>query len=105
MNVRNKRLLIEAKKDLELAVMKALSQSQLRPSELNELLAISQSDLIRDHGCDLFMAEQVVNHAKLEQLRLRAQNQFTPNDDTMSLYPDKPYTRTSPISESRRRRK
>ena len=55
---------------------------------------------MRDHGCDLYMSEMIKQHAKLEQYRLRAQNQNTPDDGTSDLYPDKPYTRTNPISES-----
>ena len=100
MRTKKQRLLSEATKDLELAVIKALCQAPLRPAELNELLAVSQSDLIRDYGCDLYMAEQVVNHVKYEQNRMRAQNLFTPDDETAGMYPEKPYTRTSPISES-----
>tara|TARA_Y100000034_G_C6904963_1_gene419633 strand:+ start:2761 stop:3225 length:465 start_codon:yes stop_codon:yes gene_type:complete len=100
MRNKNQRPLLESKRDLELAVTKALCQADLRPSELNELLAINQSDLMRDYGCDLYMAEQVINHAKYEQFRLRAQDQYTPSDDTGALWPEKPYTRTSPINES-----
>jgi len=55
---------------------------------------------MRDHGCDLYMAERVVCHAKHEQYRLRAQNLYTPSDETAGNYPEKPYTRTSPINES-----
>tara|TARA_Y100001970_G_scaffold25068_1_gene29927 strand:+ start:1040 stop:1633 length:594 start_codon:yes stop_codon:yes gene_type:complete len=95
-----KNILLEAKADLELGVVKALSFSPLRPEELHELLAITEADLMRDHGCDLYMAEQVKQHAKKEQYRLRAQNQFAPTEDTQDLYPKKPYTRTSPINET-----
>ena len=94
------RLLTEAKKDLDLAIVKCLSQAPLRPAELSELLAISESDLIRDHDLDLYMVEQVKQHTKREQFRLRAQNQYTPSDETENLYPDRPYTRTSPVNES-----
>jgi len=97
---KSRRLLSEAKKDLELAVVKALCQAPLRPVELNELLAINTADLMRDHGCDLFMAEQVATHIKSEQYRLRAQNLYTPDEETAGLYPEGPYTRTSPINES-----
>lgn len=99
MHNKNRRILSEAKKDLELAVFKALVQAPLRPTELSELLVINKSDLMRDYGCDLYMAEQVVNHIKFEQNRLRAQNLYTPDDETVGLYPAQPYTRTSPISE------
>ena len=93
-------LLTEAKIDLELGVAKALCQAPLRPSELTELLFVSVADLMRDHDCDLYMSEMIKQHAKLEQYRLRAQNQYIPSDGTEGLYPEKPYTRTSPISEA-----
>tara|TARA_R100000008_G_scaffold34532_1_gene19547 strand:- start:2710 stop:3303 length:594 start_codon:yes stop_codon:yes gene_type:complete len=95
-----KSLLLEAKKDLELGVVKALCHAKLRPTELSELLVVSEADLMRDHGCDLYMAEKVKQHAKQEQYRLRAQNQYTPADETGGLYPLKPYTRTNPINET-----
>ena len=100
MRNKNRRLLSEAKKDLDLAVVKALCGAPLRPSELTELLAVNQSDLVRDHGCDLYMAEQVVNHIKFEQSRMRSQNLYTRDSEMADLYPEKPYTRTSPINES-----
>ena len=100
MSKSNRKLLNEAKKDLELAVVKALSGAPLRRVELNELLAITQSDLIRDYGCDLYMAEQVKQHVKREHYRMRAQNLLTPADELSDLYPGKPYTRTSPLNES-----
>lgn len=95
-----RRLLSEAKKDLELAVTKALCNAPLRRVELNELLAITQSDLMRDYGCDLYMAERVKQHTKSEQYRMRAQDLQTPSEDLADLYPEKPYTRTSPMNES-----
>ena len=100
MHTNNRRLLSEAKKDLELAVVKSLCRAPLRPVELHELLSVTESDLIRDYGCDLYMAETVKQHAKQEQFRLRSQNQSTPHEDLADLYPDKPYTRTSPLNES-----
>ena len=94
------RLLSEAKKDLELAVVKALCDAPLRREELDELMAITQSDLIRDHGCDLYMAERVTQHAKQELYRMRAQNLQTPEEELSDLYPAHPYTRTSPLNEA-----
>ena len=99
MHTNNRRFLAEAKKDLELAVIKSLCRAPLSPDELHELLSVAESDLIRDYGCDLYMAETVKQHAKQEQFRLRSQNQNTPHEDLTDLYPDKPYTRTSPINE------
>lgn len=100
MNKSRQRILSEAKKDLELAVVKSLCGAPLRRVELNELQAITQSDLMRDHGCDLYMAEKVKQHAKGEQYRMRAQNLQTPAEELADLYPEKPYTRTSPLNES-----
>jgi hypothetical protein len=96
-----RRLLSEAKKNLELAVIKCLTDGRLSPQELYEVNAVTQADLIRAHGCDLYMAEKVKQHAKQEQYRLRAQNQFTKIDGMQdSGYPKKPYTRSAPIAES-----
>jgi len=100
MNKKNRSLLSEAKRDLTLAIVKSLSQSPLSPMELDEVLAVTEADLLRDHELDLFMAQQVKWHAKHEQYRLRAQNLYTPQDSTENLYPDKPYTRTNPINEN-----
>ena len=100
MHTNNRRLLSEAKKDLELAVVKSLCGAPLRPVELHELLSVDESDLMRDYGCDLYMAETVKQHVKQEQFRLRSQNHNTPHEDLSGLYPDKPYTRTSPLNES-----
>lgn len=90
----------EAKKDVELAVVKALSYAPLTADELHELLELEESDLMINHGCDLYMAEQVIQHIKLERNRLRAQNLFTPDEETTDLYPEQPYTRTSPMDEA-----
>ena len=76
-----KQLLSEAKADLELAVTKSLCQAPLRPQELEELLAITEADLMREFDCDLYMAEKVKSHTKSEQYRLRAQNQYTPSEE------------------------
>lgn len=94
-----KQLLSEAKSDLELAVTKSLCQAPLRPQELEELLAITEADLMREFGCDLYMAEKIKSHTKSEQYRLRAQNHYTPEEDISALYPEKPYTRSFPINE------
>ncbi len=99
MKNRNREILSEAKRDLDLAVVKALSNARLSRAELDELLAVTQSTLILDHECDLYMAEKVKQHAKEEQFRMRSQNSYTPAEETGGLYPSKPYTRTSPLRE------
>jgi hypothetical protein len=100
-----RRLIREGKAELELAVTKCLTGAKLTPVELTEVCAVGESDLMRDYGCDLYMAETVKLHAKKEMLRLRAQNQFTKMDGLWNDngYPTKPYTRTEYIKESRRR--
>jgi len=102
-----RRLIREGKAELELAVTKCLTGAKLTPSELNEVCAVGESDLMRDYGCDLYMAETVKLHAKKEMLRLRAQNQYTKIDGLWNDngYPTKPYTRTEYVKESRRRLK
>ena len=100
MRAKNRKILSEAKKDVELAVVKALSQAPLTVEELLELLELEESDLMINHGCDLYMAEQVIQHIKYEQNRLRAQNLYTPDEETENLYPEQPYTRTSPMNEA-----
>lgn len=100
-----RRILREGKAELELAVTKCLTGAKLTPSELNEVCAVGESDLMRDYGCDLYMAETVKLHAKKEMMRLRAQNQYTRMDGLWNDtgYPNKPYSRTEYIKESRRR--
>lgn len=99
-----RRLLSEAKKDLELAVVKCLTGGSLTPKELYQVDIVTEADLIRFHGCDLYMAEKIKQHAKQEKYRLRSQNIFTKIDGLQGNgYPKKPYARTAPISESRLR--
>ena len=100
-----RRILREGKAELELAVTKCLTGAKLTPSELNEVCAVGESDLMRDYGCDLYMAETVKLHAKKEMMRLRAQNQYTRMDGLSNDngYPTKPFSRTEYIKESRRR--
>lgn len=98
-----RKLIKEAKADLQLAVTKCLTGAKLTPTELAEVSTASQSDLMRDYDCDLFMADTIKMHVKNELYRLRAQNQFTkidglPND---TGYPSKPLTRTDYVKESR----
>ena len=91
------------KADIDLAVTKCLSKSPLRPEELRGLMEVSQAELISDYNLDLYMVEQVKLHTMHEQNRLRAQNMFTRSEETEGLYPNIPYTRTSPIKESKNR--
>lgn len=90
---------------IDLAITKCLTRSPLRPEELRGLLEVTQSELLKSYGLDLYMAEQVKLHTLHEQNRLRAQNLFARSEETSGLYPEVPYTRTSPMKESRLRTK
>jgi len=96
-----KSLLKESKKDCQLAVLKCLTGAQLSDIELKEVHNITYDDLMSDHGCDLYMAEQVKLHAKKENHRQRAQNLYTRPEKYETLYPTKPQTRSAPIAESK----
>lgn len=102
-----RKLLREGKAELELAVTKCLTGAKLTPAEVNEVCALGESDLMRDFGCDIYMAETVKLHSKYEMFRLRAQNQFTKIDGLMNDtgYPTKPYSKTAYIKESKLRLK
>jgi hypothetical protein len=92
-----KRRLSEAMKDLELAVVKSLSRSPLSPEEVNELRDLTTNDLMSEHGLDYLMAGKVSNHVKHEMLRLQAQSQQTPLDDTDFSFTS--LTRSNPITQ------
>lgn len=100
-----RRVISESKKNLHFAIVKCLTGAKLNPNELHEICATTQADLMRDHGCDMYMAEQIMLHAKKELFRLRAQNLYTrfESEDFDGGYPKKPYTRTAYIKESRKR--
>jgi hypothetical protein len=92
-----RRRLNESMTDLELAVAKSLSRSPLSPAEVNELRDLSTNDLMSEFGLDYLMAGEVSNHVKHEMLRLQAQNQQTPLDDTDFSFTS--LTRSNPISQ------
>jgi len=98
-----KTVINESKKSVDLALAKCFSSERLSIEEIRDLQKLSQSDLIVDYECDLYFVEKVKTHLKNELYRLRAQNQQTPIDKLKKdelLYPDIPYTRTSPLSEA-----
>lgn len=99
-----KKILSESKADAQLAIVKCLTGGKLTPAEVNEVCALTQAELMKDYGCDLYMAETVKLYSKRELFRLRSQNQFTKLDGLWNGtgYPTKPYTRTANIKESRR---
>ena len=97
-----------AKIDQQVAVVKSLIGDQLNPKQLEELMALSDVDLMIEHGLTDSEAEKVLTHAKREMYRMRAQGYsfgtMEPEDRAKVSYPVPP-TRTSPIYESRKRRK
>ena len=90
MNKKTSKLLSEAKSDLELAIVKSLCKAPLNPTELDEVLSITEADLLKDHDLDLYMTQQIKYHAKNEQFRLRAQNLYTPIEGAEDFYPENP---------------
>ncbi len=97
-----KKMLLEARADLESGIAKSLGRGRLNQAELSELEKVTVNDLMVDHGLDGFMAEKVMLHAQSEKYRLTYQDQYVTShvDDEFS----KPgtLTRSHPISESRR---
>ena len=92
-----KRRLFEAKEDTELAVIKSLARSPLSPEEVTELRDLSTNELMSEFSLDYLMAGNVIDHVKHEMLRLQAQNQQTPLDDTDFSFTS--LTRSSPITQ------
>ena len=73
-----------AKVDLELAVVKALTQAQLRPVECHELQSVGASHLITEMGLDYRQMEQVMNWCRHEEYRMRAQDKYIKYGDEYS---------------------
>ena len=62
-----------AKIDQQVAVVKSLVGDQLNPKQLEELMTLSDVDLMIEHGLTDTEAEKVLTHAKREMYRMRAQ--------------------------------
>ena len=73
----NKRILNEAKADIESGIAKSLTNSKLTLEELESLEVLGTSCLMVDHGLDSIMAEIVKNHVKQERNRVTYQHQMT----------------------------
>ena len=82
---------------LDLAVIRALNGSELTVKEIDELRDLTVRDLMIDHGLDHVMAGKVLDHVTSENLRMNAQNQYTPIEDYED--DDTSVTRTSPMTE------
>ena len=96
-----KRMLLEARADLESGIAKSLGRGKLTQAELSELEKITVFDLINDHDLDSIMAEKVMLHAQAEKYRISYQDQYTPKHADDDFVKRGSFTRTHPISESR----
>jgi len=96
-----------AKIDQQVAVVKSLVGDQLNPKQLEELMTLSDVDLMIEHGLTDTEAEKVLTHAKREMYRMRAQGYsfgtLDPEERAKVSYPHPP-TRTSPVYEARAKR-
>ena len=68
--------IFEAKADLESGIAKSLSGDVLNSAELEELLNLSQTDLISDHDLDHSLSSLVINHVQMEKSRIANQEQI-----------------------------
>ena len=96
-----------AKIDQQVAVVKSLVGDQLNPKQLEELLLLSDIDLMTEHGLNDVEAQKVLTHAKREMYRMRAQGYsfgtLNPEERAKVSYPHPP-TSTSPVYEARAKR-
>jgi len=93
-----------AKIDQTVAIVKSLSGDQLNPKQLEELMSLSNVDMITDHGLTDSEADKVLTHVKSEMYRMRAQGYsfgtMDPDERKKVSYATPP-TRTSPVHESK----
>ena len=91
--------LFEGTEDLELSVIKALNGAELSVGEIDELRVLTVRDLMVEHDLDYLLANRILRHVQSENLRMNAQNLYTPipdyEDDSTSL------TRSYPMSETK----
>ena len=92
-----RRRLHEQKVDIDIAIAKCLCGGQLTPSEVNEIVACSNRDLMSEHDLDYILAEKVLKHATSEMLRIQAQDQQTRVKDAQ--FGLSSLTRLEPIPE------
>jgi len=97
-----KKILSEAKADIDSGIAKSMSSAKLDYRELKSLEETSFSDLISDHGLDTVMAEIVINHVRIERQRLEYQNQYISDDEFESIGGG--YGKSYPFRESLKRR-
>lgn len=96
-----RRILLEAKADLESGIAKSLGRGKLNQAELSELEKTTVAELMQDHNLDSIMAEKIMLHVQAEKLRLSYQDQYTASYLDDEFVKKGGYTRTHPIAESR----
>ena len=97
-----KKILSEAKADIDSGIAKSLSGDKLTYGELLELENLSTVDLIENHEVDILIAQKVVSHVKLERQRQEYQNQLIRDEEFVNITGGK--TRSFPFRESLKRR-
>lgn len=75
--MKRKVLIKESNATLESAIAKSLCGANLMPSEFDEIVHLTNIDLMSNHGLDHLMSEKVKLHVQNEANRLRAQSLMT----------------------------
>ena len=96
-----KKMLSEARADLESGIAKSLGRGKLNQDELLELGKVTVAELITDHELDSVMAEKVMLHVQAENNRATYQDQYTTSHLDDDFVKRGGYTRTHPIAESK----
>lgn len=97
-----KKLISEAKVDIESGIAKSLCGQNLNLSELLELEKLSTSDLMEKHEVDSLMAEIIRSHVGTQRQRLEFQNQYTGIEEYERIGGG--YSKTFPFRESVKRK-
>ena len=98
MKTTNRRNLKESVATLEVAIAKCLSQAELHPSELDEVVTLTIEELMSNHGLDHLLAEKVKVHAQTEMQRQGNQSLMTWDVDSRDESQGS-LTRSHPIPE------
>ena len=72
-----RKILTEAKADLESGIAKSLVNSPLTLEEVSELESLDDSTLIKEHGLDIAMAMVLKSHVESEKRRIENQHLMT----------------------------
>ena len=96
-----KKMLLEARADLESGIAKSLGRGKLTQAELSELENVTTAELMNDHDLDSVMAEKVMLHAQAERYRMTYQSQYVRTHVDDDFVPKGSHTRTHPVLESK----